>query len=145
MYKRQVTHSPVFFLELLRKGELKLKNSFNQKVTYHDPCHIGRHAGIYDPPRELLTKIPGVELVEMERIREYAWCCGSGGGVKSAFSDLALFAAKERCDEALRTGAQALVSTCPFCWRNLCDATEAYDLNLKMYDLIELLWESMEK
>lgn len=144
-YNFEVAHSPVFFLELLRKGELKLKNSFNQKVTYHDPCHIGRHGGIYDPPRELLTKIPGVELVEMERIREYAWCCGSGGGVKSAFSDLALFAAKERCDEALRTGAQALVSTCPFCWRNLSDAIEAYNLNLKMYDLIELLWESMEK
>lgn len=143
-YDFEIIHFPVFLLDLLDKGELKLEKGINQTITYHDPCHIGRHMSIYDPPRELLEKIPDVKLVEMDRIREYAWCCGSGGGVKSGFSDLAMFAAKERCEEAIRTGAQAIVSTCPFCYRNLNDAIEAHNLNLKMYDLVELIWESIK-
>jgi len=143
-YDFEIIHFPVFLLDLLNKGELKLEKIIKQIVTYHDPCHIGRHMGIYDPPRELLEKLPGIKLVEMDRIRENAWCCGSGGGVKSSFSDLAMFAAKERCDEAMKTGAQALVSTCPFCWRNLNDAIEENNLNLKMYDLVELVWESIK-
>jgi len=140
-YDFEIIHFPDFLLDLLNKGELKLEKSINRTITYHDPCHIGRHMGIYDSPREMLEKIPGIKLVEMERIKENAWCCGAGGGVKSSFNDLALFAAKERCDEAVKTGAQALVSTCPFCWRNLNDAIEVNNLDLKMYDLVELVWE----
>ena len=140
-YDFEIIHFPVFLLDLLNKDELKMEKSINRTVTYHDPCHIGRHMGIYNPPRELLEKIPGIELKEMVRIKENAWCCGSGGGVKSSFNDLAMFAAKERCDEAMRTGAEAIVSTCPFCWRNLNDAIEENKLNLKMYDLVELVWE----
>lgn len=143
-YDFEVTHFPIFLLDLINKGDLKLEKGFNQIITYHDPCHIGRHMGIYDSPRELLEKIPGVKLVEMDRIRDNAWCCGSGGGVKSAFNDLAMFAAKERCDEAMRTGAQGIVSSCPFCWRNLNDAIEENNLNIKMYDLVELVWESIK-
>ncbi|MFX1357030.1 MAG: (Fe-S)-binding protein [Promethearchaeota archaeon] len=143
-YDFEVIHFPVFLLDLINKGDLKLEKGFNQIITYHDPCHIGRHMGIYDSPRELLEKIPGVKLVEMDRIRDNAWCCGSGGGVKSAFNDLAMFAAKERCDEAMRTGAQGIVSSCPFCWRNLNDAIEENNLNIKMYDLVELVWESIK-
>ncbi|MFX1556001.1 MAG: (Fe-S)-binding protein [Promethearchaeota archaeon] len=143
-YDFEVIHFPVFLLDLINKGDLKLEKGFNQIITYHDPCHIGRHMGIYDSPRELLEKIPGVKLVEMDRIRDNAWCCGSGGGVKSAFNDLAMFAAKERCDEAMRTGAQGIVSSCPFCWRNLNDAIEENNLNIKMYDLVELIWESIK-
>lgn len=140
-YNFEVIHFPVFLLDLLNKGELKLEKNFGQIITYHDPCHIGRHMDIYDPPRELLEKIPGAKLVEMERIRENAWCCGSGGGVKSGFSDLAIFAAKERCEEAIKTGAQAIVSSCPFCWRNLNDAIKVNNLEIKMYDLVEIIWE----
>ena len=140
-YDFEIIHFPIYLLDLFHKGELKLEKSLNQIVTYHDPCHIGRHMGIYDPPREMLEKIKGIKLVEMERIKENAWCCGSGGGVKSGFSDLAMFAAKERCDEAMKTSAQAIVSTCPFCFRNLNDAIEANNLDIKMYDLVELIWE----
>ena len=143
-YNFEVIHFPVFLLNLLKDGDLNLKNKINKKVTYHDPCHIGRHMGIYDEPREVLQNIPNIEFVEMERIKENAWCCGAGGGVKSAFNDLAMFAAKERCKEALDTGAEAIVSTCPFCWRNLNDSIEENHLNLKMYDLVELVWESIK-
>ena len=85
------------------------------KITYHDPCHIGRHMGIYKPPREVLKKIPGLELLEMNRNKHNAWCCGSGGGVRSAFKDLSTFAANERIEEAKETTAEAIVSCCPFC------------------------------
>jgi len=71
--------------------------------------------GIYEPPREVLKKIPGIELVEMIRNRHSAWCCGSGGGVRSAFKDLSAFAANERIEEAKETTAEAIVSCCPFC------------------------------
>ncbi|MGQ9720487.1 MAG: (Fe-S)-binding protein [Candidatus Jordarchaeum sp.] len=143
-YDFKVVHSPELFLSLIESGELELEKPVNMKVTYHDPCHIGRHMNIYDTPREILEKIPGVELVEMERNRENAWCCGAGGGVKSAFNDLAMFAAEERVKEALKTGADAIVSTCPFCWRNLEDAIEAGNYDLKMYDIVELIWESIK-
>jgi Fe-S oxidoreductase len=71
--------------------------------------------GIYQQPREVLKMIPGIELIEMDRIKENAWCCGSGGGVRSAFKELSSFAAHERIEEAKRTGAAAIVSCCPFC------------------------------
>ena len=71
--------------------------------------------GIYKPPRELLKKIPGLKLLEMKRNKHNAWCCGSGGGVRSAFKDLSVFAANERIEEAKETTAEAIVSCCPFC------------------------------
>lgn len=80
------------------------------KVTYRDPCHIGRHMGLYEPPREVIGRIPGLELVEMVRNRRNAWCCGAGAGVKSAFKDLALFTATERIKEAREAGASVLLT-----------------------------------
>lgn len=140
----EVVHSSVYLLKLLKKGDLKLKKGIKKKVTYHDPCHIGRHMGIYEEPRELLQSIPEVEFVEMPRNRQYAWCCGAGGGVKASFKDLAMFASKERISEAIATGAECLVSTCPFCYRNFKDAIEEMGVDLKLYDLVELVKESMQ-
>lgn len=111
----EVLHLPEFLLEKINNGELTFNNSINIKITYHDPCHIGRHMGIYEQPREVLTKIPGIKLIEMTRNRQNAWCCGSGGGVRSAFKDLSSFAATERIKEAKETSATAIVSCCPFC------------------------------
>ena len=111
----EVIHLPEFLLDKLNSGDIKFNKEVNMKITYHDPCHIGRHMGIYEPPREVLKKIPGIELVEMIRNRHSAWCCGSGGGVRSAFKDLSAFAANERIEEAKETTAEAIVSCCPFC------------------------------
>ncbi len=112
----EITHLPEFLLKKLSSGELKINNNKTpMKITYHDPCHIGRHMGIYEQPRDVLRRIPGIELIEMDRNRQNAWCCGSGGGVRSAFNELSSFAANERIQEAKETTAEAIVSCCPFC------------------------------
>ncbi len=95
--------------------------------------------GIYDVPRNILKKIPGLKFVEMERIKEYAYCCGAGAGVKSAFPEFALTTAKNRIQEAEDTGAGALTSACPFCSTNLQDAIKESGSKLKFYDINELL------
>jgi Fe-S oxidoreductase len=113
------------------------------KVTYHDPCHLGRHMDLYDIPREVVAKIPGVELMEMRRNRKHAWCCGAGGGVKSQFPDLAKDISKERIREAVETGADILTTSCPFCIGNFRDAYEEMEPEIKekiqVIDLIDFI------
>jgi Fe-S oxidoreductase len=94
--------------------------------------------GIYDPPRDILKSIPGVELVEMERIREYSWCCGAGGGVREAYPEYSNWTATERITEAKSTGAEALVTACPWCERNFLDAGD-----MKVLDIIELVQQAL--
>jgi Fe-S oxidoreductase/nickel-dependent lactate racemase len=105
------------------------------KVTYHDPCHLGRHAGVYDAPRQVLKAIPGVEFREMPRHRDAAACCGGGGGVRSAFPEDARRIAARRVDEA--GFADLLVTSCPFCVSNL--RAGAGDKAAKVVDLVELV------
>ena len=100
--------------------------------------------GVYDAPRAILQAIPGLELVEMPRTRENAWCCGSGGGVKSGYPEWALEIAGDRVKEAEALGVEAVVSACPFCERNIADAANKYGSKLKTYDVIELLNQSLE-
>jgi heterodisulfide reductase subunit D len=135
----EVLHVTEYLNELLQKGELKIAKKFPHTVTYHDPCHMGRHVGVYDAPRNLLKAIPGLNLIEMSRVRENAWCCGAGGGVKSGFKDWAIDIAKKRISEAENTNAEYLVSSCPFCHRNLEDAIRATNSQLKMLDVTEIL------
>ncbi len=99
--------------------------------------------GVYDPPREILRAIPGVELVEMERIREYSWCCGAGGGVREAYPEFSAWTAAERIAEARTTGAEALVSACPWCERNFVDAIRASGEPLQVYDIVDLVQKAM--
>ncbi|MFX0040413.1 MAG: (Fe-S)-binding protein [Promethearchaeota archaeon] len=169
-YNFEIIHTSELFDELLDSGRLNLTNKVPLKVTYHDPCHLGRNSepyeewdgdtlqmmpfvslnmpekpkrcgkyGIYDSPRALLNKIPELNLTEMERIREYSYCCGAGGGVKSAFPEFALETAKNRIEEAEDTGAEVIVSACPFCATNLNDAIVKKGSNLKFYDISEIL------
>ncbi|MFW9818071.1 MAG: (Fe-S)-binding protein [Candidatus Thorarchaeota archaeon] len=102
------------------------------------PKRCGQY-GIYDSPRNLLNKIPGLNFVEMERIKEYSYCCGAGGGVKSAFPEFAIQTARIRIDEAEHTGAEIIISACPFCSTNLNDGIIEKGSNLKFYDISELL------
>jgi len=115
------------------------------QIVIKDPPKEFRRGtnGIYEPPRAVLKSIPGIELVEMERIKEYAWCCGAGGGVKEAYPDFALWTAKERIEEAKATGAEALVTACPWCERNFKDALEQNRDKMKLYDIVELLLEAL--
>ncbi len=111
------------------------------KITYHDPCHLGRHSEVYDAPRNILRSIPRLELIEMPRNMENSWCCGAGGGVKSGYKDWAVEIAIERVKEAEETGAEFLISACPFCKTNLEDAINNSKANIKFLDIVQLLDE----
>ncbi len=135
----ELVHSTQFLTRL--KG-MKVKK-LDMEVAYHDPCHLGRDLGIYEEPRAVLKEVANVK--EMKREREQAWCCGSGGGVKSAFDEFALWSAVERIKEAKEAGAEALVSACPFCKRNLREAAEKEGKGMKVYDVVELVNRSLEE
>ena len=131
---------------MIKDEKLKFTKKVPMKVTYHDPCHLGRHLGengVYDPPRDVLKSMPGIELVEMERNRENAWCCGAGAGVSQANPELALWTANERLKEAKATGAAALVTACPWCERNFKDAAKEYGENIEIYDIAEIACKAL--
>lgn len=102
--------------EYLAEQDLNLKE-MGLQVSYHDPCHLGRHAGVYEAPREVLAKIPGATLREMDHAKELSRCCGGGGGVRSAYPEVSAGMASTRMDEA--EGDDVVVSSCPFCVNNL--------------------------
>lgn len=134
----KVVHSTQYLLGALREGRLFLK-PLEATVTYHDPCHLGRYAGIYDEPREILGLIPGLELVEMKNSRELSMCCGGGGGVKTAYRDLSSRIAKKRIREAEATGASMLVTACPFCVQSLSTAAKSLGSQIVVEELSVLL------
>jgi len=134
----EVVHTSQLVRDLLRENRLHVREELKGIVTYHDPCHLARHMGVYDAPREVLERI-GLQLKEMRRSRENAWCCGSGGGVKAAYPDWSIEVASQRVEEALDTGAELLVSTCPFCKRGLRDGREATGRGPVVIDLVELV------
>ncbi|MCW4032178.1 MAG: (Fe-S)-binding protein, partial [Candidatus Bathyarchaeota archaeon] len=135
----EVFHTIELIKQLLDEGKIKFTTEYNKTVTYHDPCHLGRHMGIYEIPREIYKKIPGLNLVEMKRNRNFAWCCGAGGGVKIGYPEWAVEISKERLEEAKETGAKVISSTCPFCLTNLSDANDNYNFEMEVLDLIEIL------
>jgi len=145
------------------------------KVTYHDPCHLGRQGepyvpwsgkekkifdqavcydpprpryngawGVYESPRDILKAIPGLELVEMERIKEASWCCGAGGGSYEAYPEFSRWTAHERIEEAMSTGADAIVTACPWCERNFLDAASGESRKMKVFDILELVQQAIE-
>ncbi len=134
-----VKHSVELLSELIQKAVLVPKHPVNRIVTYHDPCHLGRHAKIFDAPREILRAIPGIELREMNRIREYAFCCGGGGGVRTGKMEFAQSTAGRRVEEAEKTGAELLVTACPFCEQNFGDYMENKSTHIELADVIDLL------
>jgi heterodisulfide reductase subunit D len=135
----RVVHVTQFVNELIDQKKLVFDKRVEAKVTYHDPCHLGRHNKLYDEPRKILESIPGVKLVEMERNREESRCCGAGGGVKTAFPDLAQKISALRIEDAERTDADILVTSCPFCYQSLKASIETKGSKLKMMDLMELV------
>ena len=139
----EVRHVLELLKELIDQGRLKFPET-KMKVTYHDPCHLGRHSGIYEVPRDILKSIPGLELVEMARNRRNARCCGAGGGVRAGFPELSDKMADARLSEAEETGAEVLTSACPFCTFALREAAERNGSKIRVLDLPELLVEILE-
>ena len=141
--KLNVVHITELLTELIEDGKIKFKGEVKGKVTYHDPCELGREMKIYDQPRIIIQNIPGIELVEMIRNRERTWCCGGGGGVKGANPELSLKIGKEKVEEALATGAKIIVSACPSCKININDAIAAVGTELKTIDITELVAQAL--
>ena len=141
----EVVHFSQYLLELIKEGKIKLTKELKKKVTYHDPCYLGRHNGIYDEPRQVLKSIPGLELVEMPDYRENSLCCGGGGGriwmetkKGERFSDI-------RLEQALGVGANVLALACPYCYLNFEDSVLSADKSelIQVKDIAELVLEAM--
>jgi len=134
MVKFEVVHISQYVFALINEGRLELTKEYGKKVTWHDPCYLGRHNGIYDEPREVLGKIAGLELHEMPESRVNSFCCGGGGGriwmetpKGERLSDL-------RVEQAIGVGAQVLVTSCPYCITNFEDSR----LNREGSEVIEI-------
>ena len=108
-------------------------------VTYHDPCDLGRKSEVYDAPRNVLTRIPGLTLVEMDENRENAHCCGGGGNLESHNADLSKQVAQRRVQQAAATGARVLVSACQQCERTLSNAARASRTRIRVMDVGEVV------
>lgn len=170
-----VYHITEYLEKCIAEGKLKPRKAPDIRLTYHDPCHLGRLAepwvhwngkevkppnvqmwvheppkqyrrgagGVYDTPRNIINSIPRVDFVEMYRIREWAWCCGAGGGVGEAYPDFAQWTAAERLKEAHSVGAEAIVSACPWCKRTFVDAAAETGDDIQVLDIIELVQQSL--
>jgi Fe-S oxidoreductase len=139
-------HSTELLDELIREGALTPVNSLDLKVTYHDPCYLGRHSAIYEAPRRILAAIPGVTLIEMQNNRERSFCCGggSGGPWKESVAQESL--GEIRIKEAIATGAEVIATACPYCIRTLNETIAKLGVanQIKVRDVAELLLESVD-
>ena len=136
---QNVYHITQYVDKLINARKLPLNNEFKAKVTYHDPCHLGRHSKVFEEPRNILKKIKGIEFVEMKRNRENSRCCGAGGGYKSAFNDFAVNIAAERIRDAEEVGAEVIATACPFCVLNLKHGAKKIGSKIKVMDITEIL------
>jgi len=141
----EVVHISQYLSELIHKGALELKKEYAKKVTYHDPCYMGRHNGIYDEPREVLKSVPGLDLIEMPESRVDSLCCGGGGGriwmetlKGERFSDF-------RLEQAIAVGAEVLVTSCPYCIANFEDSRSTIGVadNIVIKDITEIIQEAI--
>ena len=140
----ELMHTTEFILELIEAGALPLKALDPMKVTYHDPCDLGRHGGIYDPPRKILEAIPGLHLVEMEHRRESSLCCGGGGNLEMVDPVLVGKLAGEKIREIQKTGADAVVTACQQCVRTMTTRAKRQRIDLPVMDITDLILKAMK-
>ncbi len=147
MVNFEVIHITEYLLELMNAGRLELTKEVEKKITYHDPCYLGRHNDIFDEPREVLKKVSGLELIEMPDSRIDSLCCGGGGGrvwmetqKGERFGDL-------RIDQAIEVGAELLVTSCPYCITMFEDSrvTMGVDEKIEIKDITEIIVDSIQE
>ena len=134
----KVLHTSMLFDELVRERRLPLQG-MEAEVTWHDPCDLGRHCGVYEPPRRVLKAVPGLRVVEPGLSREHAVCCGAGGGLWSIDEGLTSDVARQKVEEAIPMGIDGVVTGCPTCLLNLRGAARMWRPGLRVYDLSEFL------
>ncbi len=142
--KFEVMHEVQFIYKLAKEQKLKL-NPIEAKVTYHDPCDLGRNSKIYDEPRDLIKLIPQVNFIELENAKEYATCCGGGGNVEAIDAKLSEDIAKIKAEEIIKSGADIVVTACQQCVRTIAQALKKQSSKIKVMDISELILESMQK
>ena len=144
----KVVHYTQLIADLIKQGRLKLTNELNSKLTYHDPCYLGRYNGQYLEPRRILQAIPKAKLEEMERSRETGFCCGGGGGLMWIEEQPGTTKINQmRLEDVLKTGAETVVTTCPYCLQMFEDSIEHKGMkdSLKARDLVELVEAAMKQ
>ncbi|WP_371069707.1 (Fe-S)-binding protein [Sediminibacillus sp. JSM 1682029] len=140
-FEAEVYHHTQLLYDLVTEGRLKPSREINETLTYHDSCYLGRYNGVYDPPREILKKIPGISLVEMDRNRENGMCCGAGGGLMWTEDKTGNRINVARTEQALKVNPTMISSACPFCLTMLSDGTKAkeVDEDISTMDVAEIL------
>jgi len=144
----RVVHYTELIADLIRQGKLKLTNELNSKLTYHDPCYLGRYNNVYGEPRRILEAIPKTKLEEMERSRDTGFCCGGGGGLMWIEEQPGTTKINQmRLEDALKTGAETVVTACPYCLQMFEDSIEHKGLkdSVKARDLVELVEAAMRQ
>lgn len=144
-FEVEVVHHTELLYELVKEGKLKPKHAINETITFHDSCYLGRYNEVYDPPREILKTIPGVELIEMKRNREDGMCCGAGGGLMWMEEDTGQRVNVARTEQAVEVNPGIISSGCPYCLTMLSDGTKAIEVedHIGTYDIAELLERSI--
>jgi glycolate oxidase len=144
----QLYHSVHYLDKLIRDGKIKLKGDLGKRVTYHDPCDLGRTFKIFDEPRDILQQIPGLEFAEMEKNKLYARCCGGGGGVMASDPEIAVQMASVRVKDAIDIDAEIIVSGCSACKDNLRKGLKAIPKEqrpkMKIMDITEIVVGALE-
>ncbi|MFH1775273.1 MAG: (Fe-S)-binding protein [Chloroflexota bacterium] len=142
----EALHLVQYLDRLIEGGKIKLGELPREVVTLHDPCDLGRKSGVYESPRKVLNAITGVELREMERMKDQTWCCGGGGGLLEAYPEQSMWAAEERIKEArVTTGADTLVTACPWCEYSFKNAVEKTGVRMKINDVAEIVYRALKK
>ncbi|MBN2099426.1 MAG: FAD-binding oxidoreductase [Dehalococcoidia bacterium] len=139
-----ILHSTQLLARLLEQGKIDIQG-LEAGVTYHDPCDLGRNSGIFDEPRYIMGKIPGLGLVELEDNREYCTCCGSGGDLLASNEKLSLEIARRKVEEIMSTGAKTAITACPACIRAMSIAKTATKAPVEIIDITQLVWKAMGK
>jgi Fe-S oxidoreductase len=140
----EVIHHTELFARLMKDGRLQPTTEVNEVLTYHDPCYLGRHNGVYDEPRDVLERIPGLTSREMPRHRERGFCCGAGGSRMWMEERLGKRVNMERTEEAISTGANTMGVACPYCLIMLDDGAKAKGEAIKVVDVANVVVEATE-
>lgn len=138
----RLLHASEFLTELVVSGKVPFK-PLSMTVTYHDPCDLGRGARVFDAPRAVINAIPGLTLVEMEHNRENGLCCGGGGNLEMIDADLSSAMAKRKVEEAVATGASAIITTCQQCVRTMTTYARRNKVPIEVMDLTQLVRQAL--